>query len=154
MKMSEFIATDSEFLCKEQIAPYGAVKAIIERADWGDVAKPGTSKKERRRVLHFKGWKKGLVMGAACNRKFLAKVYPATDTADWAGKPIYLYVDPTATYGGQQVGGIRLALGDAYSGAIPPPKPCPVPRESSPGQADPDPTIEAAPVEREPGEEG
>lgn len=151
--MGEWNASDGPYLSSSQIAPYGAVMAIIERADRGDVAVSGTSRKESRFVLFFKGWKKGMVMSARCNRTFLSRLYPGKDTRAFIGKPVWLYVDPNAKYAGQVVGGIRLAMGDAYSGSVPPPRPTPKPRDSQPGLPDDEPPeVDAEVVNPETGE--
>lgn len=144
--MSEWNASSSKYLSQEQIAPYGAVKAVISHADYGDMPVKGTSRTEVKPVLYFVGWKKGMSMSARCNRTFLSKMYPYKDTSIFEGKTIWLYVDPNATYGGARVGGLRLALGDAYSGSVPPPKPTPAPRESQPGLPDDEPPDQDAEV--------
>jgi hypothetical protein len=151
IKVSDFVASDSPFLCKEQIQPYGVIRAVVERVTVEQVPLPGSSKREPKFVLWLKGWKKGVVVGARRNRKFLAKLFGGVDCSGWPGKPVWLYYDPSAKFGAQTVGGIRFAWGSEYSGDVAPPKPTPADAAvSSPG-IDPS---EEAPAEREPGEEG
>lgn len=149
VNVSDFVASDSPYLSKEQITPYGVVRGVIERVSRDEVPKPGTSTKEPRYVVWFAGWKKGLVVGARCNRKFLAALCGGTKCSSWRGQAVWLYVDPTATYAGQRVGGVRLAWGEKYSGSVPPPKPTP----TDSAQAGPDPS-DVEQDNREPGEEG
>jgi hypothetical protein len=134
IKVSDFVASDSPFVCKEQISPYGAVRAVVDRVTQEGVPVPGTSRSEARYVVWFKGWRKGVVVGSRANRKWLATHFGGTSCAAWAGRAVWLYVDPTATYGGKRVGGIRFAWGDSHSGAVPPPRPTPTdePRPSEP----------------------
>jgi hypothetical protein len=134
IRVSDFVASDSPYLCKEQIKPYGAMRAVVERVTQEGVPVPGSSKREPKYVVWFKGWKKGVVVGSRGNRKFLADVFGGTDCAAWTGKPIWLYYDPTPTYAGKVVGGIRFAWGDRYSGGVAPPHPTPTDAAtSSPG---------------------
>lgn len=137
VKVSDFVASDSPFLCKEQIQPYGVIRATVERVSVEQVPLPGSSKREPKFVLWLKGWKKGVVVGARRNRKFLAKLFGGVDTSSWKGRPVWLYFDPSAKFGAQTVGGIRFAWGHEYSGDVAPPKPTPADAEASSPGVDP-----------------
>jgi hypothetical protein len=136
--VADFVASDSPFLCKEQIAPYGVVRGIVERVSRESVPVAGTGRSEPRFVIWFRGWKKGMVVGSRRNRKFLAELWGGTNCSAWAGRAIWLYVDPGATFAGKRVGGIRFAWGERYSGeTVGPPKPTPTDAPGSGPGVDP-----------------
>lgn len=109
MKMSEFVASDSAYLCKEMIWDTPVIVAI-DRVEGGhDVPVPNSSKTEVRKVLFFVGAKKALVLNAG-HRKFLKKVFGGADTREWHGRRVLLYVEPAARFQSKAVGGIRIAV--------------------------------------------
>ena len=89
-------------------------------------------------VLHIQETTKGLVLNKS-NINLIVSLYgPETD--NWAGKPLTLYNDPTVSYAGKQVGGIRVMINQpAPQGApVPPaasaaPQEAPVPQAASAG---------------------
>jgi hypothetical protein len=122
MKVTELLISDSPFLCKEFLIP-GPVKLTIDKVLGGQlVPKPGSSQKEKRNVMTFRGTDKGLVLNAT-NRKWMVRVLGGRDTREWAGKELVLYFDPTPRNPDGSNGGIRIAYGEQYSGAVPPPAP-------------------------------
>lgn len=124
--ISEFVASAGAYIVKEQIAPYGAIRAVVERVTHEDMHNPKTHKTNKNFVIWFRGWKKGVVITArVANRVWLSKLWGVTNTKDMVGKPIWVYVDPTVTFGKERVGGLRFAWGDKYSGSVPPPIPTP-----------------------------
>jgi hypothetical protein len=183
IKMASWTAGNTDAFTAEQLRPYGVLLVTITGTSFGPVPCQGSTKTENKHKLYCKGLPEDhstLVVGAVCNRRFLARVLGGTSTKDWPGKQIWIYHDPTAEYGGETVGGIRFAWGDEYSGQLEkrrknqprpprPPKPTPIPsRTSQPRQAPPappppdDPPPEAYDPEtgevpgesREPGQEG
>ena len=124
--ISEFTASKGDFLVQEQIIPYGAVKGVVERVTKQEARNPSTKKMDKVFVLWFKGWKKGLIVSARkAGRAWLSRLWGGVKTKDWIGKAVWVYVDPSVTFGTKRVGGFRFAWGDQYSGTKPPTIPTP-----------------------------
>lgn len=70
---------------------------------------------EKRWVLGFNEYKKGLVLNAT-TIKALEKAYGG-NSADWVGKEIVLFVDESVMFKGQVVGGLRLRAVKKKKGA-------------------------------------
>ena len=122
MKMSEFMTSDSPYLCKEMLWDTPVV-VTIDRVEGGHkVSVPNSNKKEIRKVMFFTEAKLGLVINAG-HRKFLRRLFGGRNTNEWKGRRVMLYVEPTAKYAGEEVGGIRMALrtskGVEWSGSEP-----------------------------------
>ena len=62
---------------------------------------------ELRWVLYFKEASKGLVLNQT-NSQLAAMVTGSEESDDWPGKKVELFVDPTISYGGKIVGGVRI----------------------------------------------
>ena len=58
-------------------------------------------------VVHFEESSKSLVLGWVVAEQ-IGKVLGSLDMDDWIGKKITLFLDPTVTYNGERVGGIRI----------------------------------------------
>ncbi len=111
---------NGDYFCKEDIwtemVPLTIVGAVAD-----DIPIQGTSRKDRRAVLKFAGERRGMVLAAACNRKWMKRHYGKTTSA-WRGVEVCLYVDRSAKYGRDVVGGTRLCRldvgeqGNWYSG--------------------------------------
>lgn len=71
----------------------------------------GTSNVQVRRVLHFEGKKKGLVLGTKRNRMALEDAHGPW-VKDWIGKSVTLYYDPAVKFGRKVTGGIRVRWKD------------------------------------------
>ncbi len=142
MKMSEFMTSDSPYMSKETI--WGTpVLVTIDRVEGNhDVPIPNSSKTSKKKVMFFEGKKLGLCINAG-HRKFLRRLLGGKDTREWKGRHVLLYVEPTATYKGDEVGGIRMAIrtdrGIEWSGSEPrgkgPPAGAQVPRLDAHEQA-------------------
>jgi hypothetical protein len=78
-----------------------------------NVALPGQPKKDRG-VIFFREHEKGMVLNTT-NLRRLEQLYGG-DTDLWVDSRVVLYVDTEVTYGGEQVGGLRVRK-------IPAPKP-------------------------------
>lgn len=132
MKVAELVA-DSPYLCKEQL--WDRVLTVpIDRIEAGhSIPVPNTSRKDRRNVLFFVGAKKGLVLNRT-NSKFLVQMLGGNDTSEWRGQKITLYVDKSNKNPDGSHGGIRIAIGDRYSGKQGPARvPAPPPSEKPEG---------------------
>ena len=58
-------------------------------------------------VTYFSSLGKGLVTNIT-NGEVLAEISGSTDTDDWHGAHVEIYVDPNVGFGGKRTGGIRL----------------------------------------------
>jgi hypothetical protein len=70
-----------------------------------NVALPGQPKKDRG-VVYFREHEKGVVLNTT-NLRRLEQLFGG-DTDLWVDAKVVLYVDTEVTYGGEQVGGLRL----------------------------------------------
>lgn len=70
-----------------------------ETADLGSV-------KDQRLIIAFKGAKKRLVVNKT-NAKRIVRLH-GHKTAEWIGKSITIYFDPSVKFGRQTVGGVRV----------------------------------------------
>lgn len=117
---------DGEFICKEDIWK-AMIIGTIDNVSAGDIPKPGTSAKERKAVVWFREHKRGFVLSASCNRKFMKRHFGKV-TAQWPGVVVALYVDPNVKFGKDVTGGTRICRLDMsqrdnwYSGKQPPDK--------------------------------
>ena len=98
-KVSEMI--QSKFLRKEDVDDEMVV--TLKTVSLEDM--PGDSD-EQRWVLAFKELPKGLALNTTMIRVLEKSFGQHSD--DWAGKKAILYVDPTVSYKGQVVGGLRV----------------------------------------------
>lgn len=120
VKISDLLA-NSPYICKEMLWDSPPVEVVVARVEAGhQVPKPGSSKRDRKCVLFFEKKKKGLVLNAR-NTKFLIRTLGTTNTAAWVGKRLVLYVDKSVKMGSAKCGGIRMAIGQLYSGDQAPP---------------------------------
>lgn len=71
-----------------------------------NVAKEG-AKPEMKWVLHFADEEKGMVCNPT-NAQLIAMVSGINNSDDWEGVKIVLYDDPSISFGGKLVGGIRV----------------------------------------------
>lgn len=58
-------------------------------------------------VMYFRELEKGLVLNAT-NIQMCAKAIGADNSDDWMGKKIVVFVDPSISFGGKIVGGLRI----------------------------------------------
>ena len=62
---------------------------------------------EMKWIIHFREFDKGMVLNWT-NIQLLSKAVGSEETADWLGKQVVVFDDPTVAYGGKLVGGIRI----------------------------------------------
>lgn len=157
MRMAEFMTSDSPYLCKEMIWDTPVVVTIDRVEGDHDIPIPDSSRTQKKKVMFFQAKKLGLVINAG-HRKFLKRQFGGSDTREWTGRKVMLYVERTATFRGSEVGGIRMALrterGIEWSGTEPRGKGPPAGAEPPPLEA-PAATSQPAPQlpMREPGED-
>ena len=100
-KVSEMIV--SKFLRKEDLEDGDDLIVTVKRIALEDM--PG-DQNEQRWTCYFRELPKALVLNTTSIRT-LEKAY-GSDTDDWIGKRVTLYVDPNVSFRGQVVGGLRL----------------------------------------------
>jgi hypothetical protein len=94
----------SNFLKKEDVED--GVTVTISGMSQENVAKQGAPE-ELRWCLHLHEFDKPMVCNST-NAQLLAKICGSEETDDWPGSKVVLYHDPSVSYGGKLVGGIRV----------------------------------------------
>lgn len=95
---------DSKFLKRADV---GAGKLLtVLRCQQENVAMQGEAP-EMKWCLYFVEEKKGIVLNGT-NQQLIAKALGSDETDDWLGKRIVAYDDPTVSFAGKLVGGIRF----------------------------------------------
>lgn len=95
---------ESRFLKKEDV---GNGKLLtIESCDQQNVAKKDEAP-ENKWCLHFVETEKPLVLNRI-NSELVAQITGERNSDDWPGFKVVLYSDPTISFGGKLVGGIRI----------------------------------------------
>lgn len=96
---------ESAYLKKEDFGTQGK-NMVIERLDSTDVSAKDQPE-EMKHIIFFQGIEKGMVLNWT-NIQLIAQVVGSEETDNWSGKQINLYEDPTISFGGKIVGGIRV----------------------------------------------
>jgi hypothetical protein len=78
----------------------------IARVVAGELAKAGTSKKDKAPIMYFEGKDKGMVLNKT-NMRAIASLYGGFKVKDWIGKPITIYAT-TCQFGPNTVDCIRV----------------------------------------------
>ena len=94
---------ESRFLKKEDCGP--GILVTIRECSQQNVAKEGVEP-EMKWCLHFDEVDKPMVLNST-NAQVIAIVCQSEETEAWVGKKIVLYSDPSISFGGKLVGGIR-----------------------------------------------
>lgn len=115
----------SKFLKKEDCNP--PILLTITDCTEENVAKEGAPE-ESKWCLHFKETDKPLVLNST-NGQIIAGFVGSENTEDWVGHKVVLYHDPSVSFGGKLIGGIRAR---APKGVTAPAKPT-APTPAAPG---------------------
>lgn len=78
----------------------------IARVVAGELAKAGTSKKDKAPIMYFEGKDKGMVLNKT-NMRIIASLYGGFKVKQWIGKPITLFAT-TCQFGPNTVDCIRV----------------------------------------------
>ncbi len=98
---------ESPWLAAEDLAAAGDVKVEIEGVfQYESVEFEAGRKKANVFTVKFKGKQKELCLNST-NRRTLYRLY-GSDTKEWTGKSVTLYVDPNVRVAGKKVGGVRF----------------------------------------------
>ncbi len=102
MKISEL--KQSRFLTKEDCDP--PVTVTVAGVEKTNVA-PAGEKTDEKYTMLFQEDLKPMVLNST-NGSLIARFLGSDDSDDWIGKQIVLYHDPSVTFAGKLVGGIRV----------------------------------------------
>lgn len=123
----------SSFLKKEDCGTVGilvTIKDVIQE----NVAKEGAPE-ELKWCLLLQECEKPLVLNST-NIQLLAQICKSDQTEGWRGQRVVLYSDPSITYGGKLVGGIRVRAPRGQAAAKPSAAPAPAVAAPEPEQDD------------------
>lgn len=95
---------ESNFLKKEDAG--GGILCTIKGLSQENVAKMGADP-EMKYAIHFDEYEKPMILNST-NAQLIAKITGSDETEDWPGHKIVLYNDPSVSYGGKVIGGIRV----------------------------------------------
>ena len=95
---------ESKFLKKDDCG--SGILVTIDHLTHENVAKEG-SDPEMKWAVHFKETDKPMVLNST-NAQLIAGITKSEETDDWTGHKIVLYNDPTVSFGGKVMGGIRV----------------------------------------------
>ena len=96
--------TNSRFLKQDDCDP--PVLVTIRGYELVNVA-PADQKEDKKYVLHFDEDVKPLVLNKT-NGSLIAVITGSTDFDNWTGHKLVLFKDPSISFGGKLVGGIRV----------------------------------------------
>ena len=95
---------ESKFLRKEDVGAgvLYTVEAVIQK----NIAKEGAEPVEKW-CMNFRETDKPLVLNST-NIQLCQTIFGSDDTDDWVEQPIVLYTDPSVSFQGKVIGGIRV----------------------------------------------
>ena len=95
---------ESKFLRKEDVGAgvLYTVEAVIQK----NIAKEGAEPVEKW-CMNFRETDKPLVLNST-NIQLCQTIFGSDDTDDWCEQPIVLYTDPSVSFQGKVIGGIRV----------------------------------------------
>jgi len=116
----------SNFLKKEDCGPNG-ILVTIDRIEHLNVAKEGAPE-ELKYCMFLKECERPMVLNST-NGQIIAQITGQEDWDNWSGARIVLYNDPTVSFGGKLMGGIRVRAPRGQAAKVAP-KPAPAPAPS------------------------
>lgn len=119
----------SKFLTRSDVGK--GVLVTIKEIYQESVNKEGAPE-ELKWVVAFAEVEKPLVLNST-NAQIIAQITKQEDTDSWPGHKVVLYDDPSVSFGGKLVGGIRVRAPRNQ-----PAKPTPVPAKPQPASAEPE----------------
>lgn len=124
----------SNFLTRADVGR--GVLVTIRQIFQDNVAKTGAPE-EMKWCMSFDEFEKPMVLNST-NGNIIAAIIKSEETDEWPGHKIVLYDDPTVSFGGKLVGGIRVRAprGQAAAPAkhVPTASPKPAPTRNQPAQ--------------------
>lgn len=132
---------NSEFIKKEDVGR--GLLVTMTTVTKKNVAKDG-AEPEYKWCLAFAELEKPLVLNST-NIQLIEQITGSDDTDHWTGQKVVLYVDPTVSYQGKLIGGVRVRRprpntngNSKLAQAVPLPPPLPPMRVPAPAQPQPD----------------
>lgn len=119
---------ESKFLKKEEVDP--AMLVTISEVTQENIAKEGAPQ-ELKWCVHFNELEKPMVLNST-NGQLIAMITGSEDSEGWTGAQVVLYHDPSVTFGGKLVGGIRIRAPKNKA------KPKPMSKQVQPDEVDDD----------------
>lgn len=109
---------ESKYLKKEDVGP-GTLLTIAKVFE-ENIAKEGAAP-EMKWAIEFSECDKPLILNST-NGQLIAQITGSEDSDGWIGRKVVLYTDPSITFGGKLVGGIRVRApkGKAAQAPAPP----------------------------------
>jgi len=96
---------NSRFLTKEDCDP--PIKVTVSHVEQTNVA-PADSKPEARWVVHFQQADVKPMVLNSTNGQSIKAITGSAESDVWTGAEIVLYCDPSVSFGGKLIGGIRV----------------------------------------------
>jgi hypothetical protein len=124
------VMRESNFLKKEDCDP--PILVTIKGVHQENVAKAGAPE-ELKWCIEFNEAEKPMVLNST-NAQLIAKIVGSEETDNWTGKKVVLYNDPSVSFAGKVIGGIRVRA-PKQRAAAPAPAPAPVPIAPHPAPA-------------------
>ena len=94
----------SDFLKKEDCG--SGILVTMGNVEEQNIAMEGKPQ-DLKWCLHIEGSDKPLILNTT-NMQLIAQIVGSKETDDWRGKKVVLYNDPSISFGGKLVGGIRV----------------------------------------------
>lgn len=114
--------TDSKYLKKEDV---GQGKLLTIKSIRQENVAREDQEADNKYILMFREEEKGLVMNST-NIQLCAMACGSQETDEWIGRQIVLFEDPSVSFGGKLVGGIRIRAPKGQSAfKNPAPRPAP-----------------------------
>lgn len=95
---------ESKFLKRADVGE--GVLVTIRNLTQENVGKEGQDE-DMKWAMHFTELDKPLILNST-NAQIIAQILKSEETDDWTGRQVVLYDDPSVSYGGKLVGGIRV----------------------------------------------
>lgn len=118
---------ESKFLKKEDCGD--GILVTIRDVTQENVAKEG-SPADMKWAIHFAETDKPMICNST-NGQIIAKITGSEETDNWAGSKIVLYNDPSITFGGKLMGGIRARAPRGQAAKAAPARPAAPPQRPS-----------------------
>ncbi len=134
----------SNFLTRADVGQ--GILVTIRAIHQENIAKTGAPE-ELKWVIEFEETEKPMVLNST-NGQLIAQITKSDETDDWAGHKVVLYDDPSVSYGGKLVGGIRVRaprISKAAAAQVKPARPHPH-QNPAPGPAQSQPARRPAPA--------
>jgi hypothetical protein len=109
--------TDSKYLKKEDV---GNGKLVTIKSIKQENVAREDQEADNKYILMFREEDKGLVLNST-NIQLCAMACGSQETDEWIGKQIVLFEDPSVSFGGKLVGGIRIRKPRSNTQSPPPP---------------------------------